>query len=74
MSRMICAATAALGVALAAPAAAEEFKWAVTTDPQTMECVYEDAYILIHEKKITNIDDLKRKICGTSAGSSASSR
>jgi len=28
------------------------------TDPQTMECVYEDAYILIHEKKITNVKDL----------------
>ncbi len=37
MSRMICSGTAALGVALAAPAAAEEFKWAVTTDPQTMD-------------------------------------
>jgi chaperonin GroEL len=28
------------------------------TDPQKMECVLEDAYILIHEKKITNIKDL----------------
>lgn len=28
------------------------------TDPQSMECVYEDAYILIHEKKITNVKDL----------------
>ena len=28
------------------------------TDPQSMECVLEDAYILIHEKKITNIKDL----------------
>jgi chaperonin GroEL len=28
------------------------------TDPQTMEAVLEDAYILIHEKKITNIKDL----------------
>ena len=28
------------------------------TDPQTMECVLEDAYVLIHEKKITNIKDL----------------
>jgi len=28
------------------------------TDPQTMECVMEDAFILIHEKKITNIKDL----------------
>jgi len=28
------------------------------TDPQSMECVMEDAYILVHEKKITNIKDL----------------
>jgi chaperonin GroEL len=28
------------------------------TDPQTMEAVLEDAYILIHEKKITSIKDL----------------
>ncbi|MFV0446319.1 MAG: chaperonin GroEL [Planctomycetaceae bacterium] len=28
------------------------------TDPQSMECVLEDAYILVHEKKITNIKDL----------------
>jgi chaperonin GroEL len=28
------------------------------TDPQSMECVMEDAYVLIHEKKITNIKDL----------------
>jgi len=28
------------------------------TDPQDMECVLEDAYVLIHEKKITNIKDL----------------
>src|SRR5579872_2991029 len=28
------------------------------TDPQTMEADLEDAYILIHEKKITNIKDL----------------
>lgn len=28
------------------------------TDPQTMECVLEDAYVLIHEKKISNIKDL----------------
>ncbi|MBT4864483.1 MAG: chaperonin GroEL [Planctomycetaceae bacterium] len=28
------------------------------TDPQTMECVMEDAFILIHEKKISNIKDL----------------
>lgn len=28
------------------------------TDPQSMECELEDAYILIHEKKITNIKDL----------------
>jgi len=28
------------------------------TDPQTMEAVMEDAYILIHEKKITSIKDL----------------
>ncbi len=28
------------------------------TDPQTMECVFDDCYILIHEKKITNVKDL----------------
>jgi len=28
------------------------------TDPQTMECVLEDAYILIHEKKISAVKDL----------------
>ncbi len=28
------------------------------TDPQKMECVLEDAYILIHEKKISNVKDL----------------
>ena len=28
------------------------------SDPQTMECVFEDAYVLIHEKKISNIKDL----------------
>jgi chaperonin GroEL len=28
------------------------------TDPQTMECVLEDAYVLIHEKKVTNVKDL----------------
>jgi len=28
------------------------------TDPQTMECVFEDCYVLIHEKKISNIKDL----------------
>jgi chaperonin GroEL len=28
------------------------------TDPQAMECVLDDAYILIHEKKISNIRDL----------------
>ncbi|MFO0919825.1 MAG: chaperonin GroEL [Planctomycetaceae bacterium] len=28
------------------------------TDPQSMECVMEDAFILIHEKKITNVKDL----------------
>ena len=28
------------------------------TDSQTMECVFENAYILIHEKKISNIKDL----------------
>lgn len=35
MSRHICAL--ALGAVLAGPASAEEFKWAVTTDPQTMD-------------------------------------
>jgi len=28
------------------------------TDPQSMECLMEDAYILIHEKKITSVKDL----------------
>lgn len=28
------------------------------TDPQKMECVLEDAYILIHEKKLSNVKDL----------------
>jgi chaperonin GroEL len=28
------------------------------TDPQRMECVLEDCYILIHEKKITNVKDM----------------
>jgi len=28
------------------------------TDPERMECVYEDIYILIHEKKISNMKDL----------------
>ena len=28
------------------------------TDPQSMEAVYEDAYVLIHEKKVTNVKDL----------------
>ncbi|WP_373652610.1 MULTISPECIES: chaperonin GroEL [unclassified Schlesneria] len=28
------------------------------TDPTSMECVLEDAYVLIHEKKITSIKDL----------------
>ncbi|MBI5757060.1 MAG: chaperonin GroEL [Planctomycetales bacterium] len=28
------------------------------TDPNTMECVLEDAYVLIHEKKISNIKDM----------------
>jgi len=28
------------------------------TDTASMECVFEDAYVLIHEKKITNIKDL----------------
>jgi chaperonin GroEL len=28
------------------------------TDPNTMECVLEDAYILIYEKKITNVKDM----------------
>ena len=28
------------------------------TDPQTMECVLENAYILIHEKKINSIKDI----------------
>ena len=28
------------------------------TDPQNMECVLEDAYLLIHEKKLSNLRDL----------------
>ncbi len=28
------------------------------TDPQTMECVLEDAFVLIHEKKISSVKDL----------------
>src|SRR4029078_8830038 len=28
------------------------------TDPQRMECILEDAYVLIHEKKISNIKDM----------------
>jgi chaperonin GroEL len=28
------------------------------TNPSTMECVYEDCYVLIHEKKVSNIKDL----------------
>jgi len=28
------------------------------TDPQNMECVLEDPYVLIHEKKISNVKDL----------------
>ena len=28
------------------------------TNPQSMECILEDAYILIHEKKISNVHDL----------------
>jgi len=28
------------------------------TDPQSMEVVLEDAYVLVHEKKITNVKDL----------------
>ena len=28
------------------------------TDPQSMQCEFEDAYVLIHEKKISNIKDL----------------
>src|SRR5688500_20409665 len=28
------------------------------TDPERLECVYEDAYILIHEKKISGMKDL----------------
>src|SRR5256886_5712511 len=28
------------------------------TDPDRMECVYEDVYILIHEKKISSMKDL----------------
>ncbi|WP_417524894.1 ABC transporter substrate-binding protein [Marinovum sp.] len=37
MRHMIYATAATLGVALAIPAAAAELKWAVTTDPQTMD-------------------------------------
>jgi chaperonin GroEL len=28
------------------------------SDPQSMECVMEDAYVLVHEKKITNVKDM----------------
>src|SRR5262245_39182407 len=28
------------------------------TDPQSMECVLEDAYVLVHEKKITSVKDM----------------
>ena len=28
------------------------------TDPQRMECVLEDAYVLIHEKKLSNVKDM----------------
>ena len=28
------------------------------TDPERMECVYDDVYLLIHEKKISNMKDL----------------
>ncbi len=28
------------------------------TDPQAMECVLEDAYVLIHEKKLSNVKEL----------------
>ncbi|MDB4679813.1 MAG: chaperonin GroEL [Planctomycetaceae bacterium] len=28
------------------------------TDPQSMECLMEDAFVLIHEKKVTNVKDL----------------
>src|SRR4029077_5893192 len=28
------------------------------TDPERMECVYEDAYVLLHEKKISSMKDL----------------
>ncbi len=38
------------------------------TDPATMECVLEDALILIHEKKISNLSDLLpllNKVAGT---------
>src|SRR6202789_3363891 len=28
------------------------------SDPQSMECVLEDAYVLVHEKKITNVKDM----------------
>jgi len=28
------------------------------TDPQTMQCVLEDAYVLVHEKKISSVKDL----------------
>src|SRR5947208_1318885 len=32
------------------------------TDPDRMECVYEDVYILIHEKKISSMKDLLPKL------------
>ena len=38
------------------------------TDPKTAECVFEDAYILIYEKKVANLTDLLpllNKIVGT---------
>jgi chaperonin GroEL len=28
------------------------------SDPQSMECILEDAYVLVHEKKVTNVKDL----------------
>ena len=28
------------------------------TDTASMECVLEDCYVLVHEKKITNVKDL----------------
>src|SRR6476659_3136475 len=30
----------------------------MVTDPERMECVYEDCYLLIHEKKISSMKDL----------------